>query len=100
MNYDEHSILDMRLRVLQLLSGVSGYDLNDAVIRSALVRYGHRPSADALRTELAWLAEQGCVTIDNLPTGTLTALLTERGEDAGRGRTIIPGIRRPAAGER
>ena len=98
--YDDHSIRDMRLRVLQLLYGASGYDLNDAVIRSSLARYGHRPSAAALRTELAWLAEQGCVTLEEIPAEMRLATLTERGEDAALGRTTIPGIKRPAPHER
>lgn len=98
--YDEHTIRDMRLRVLQLLRGASGYDLNDAVIQSSLARYGHHPSIDALRTELAWLAEQGCVKLEEIALGMQLAILTGRGEDAARGRTTIPGIKRPAPHER
>ena len=99
MNYDEHSIQDMRLRILQLLRGASGYDLNDVVISSSLKRYGHRPSAAVLRTELEWLAEQGCVTIETIEGDLQLVTLGERGMNAATGRTSIPGIRRPRPGE-
>ena len=99
MNYDDHVIEDMRLRVLQLLRGASGYDLNSAIISVKLERYGHRPSGSGLRTEITWLAEQGCVTIEEVSELQI-ATLTGRGDDAAAGRTTIPGIRRPAAGER
>ncbi len=85
----------IRLTVLQLLAQDPGYDLNEAILATLLKEFGHQVSKDALRTHLAWLAEQGLLTV-SLVAGTLQlAKLTSRGEDAAYGRARIPGVKRP-----
>ena len=87
---------DLRLVVLLLLEQAPGYEANVHVLRSALGDFGHRPSADTLRSELAWLTEQRLAT--TRIAGVLLAKLTERGADVAAGRAIVPGVKRPAVG--
>lgn len=85
---------DLRLAVLRLLDEAEGYDLNTDILREALARLGHRQSADKLRSEIAWLEEQGLVRTRHVGR-VLVATVTERGLDAARGRATVPGVRRP-----
>ena len=85
---------DQRLRILQLLDKAEGFDLNAHILRDALARLGHRPSADRLRGELAWLEEQGLVTTHEVGS-TIVATATARGLDAAHGRANVPGVKRP-----
>lgn len=85
---------DLRLTVLQLLAEADGYGLNSAIIKRALVDFGHRPSHDKLDTELHWLAEQGLLTLSTA-AGLAVALLTRRGADIASGAARAPGVRRP-----
>jgi Fe2+ or Zn2+ uptake regulation protein len=96
--FAEHLAEDRRLVILRLLEQAPGYQLNASVLHSGLDRIGHDVSRDVLRTDLAWLAEQGLVTLDHLAEGVTVATLTERGLDAAHGRAIIPGVKRPAPG--
>ena len=85
---------DIRLTVLQLLSEADGYDLNSAIIKRALVDFGHRPSRAKLDTELHWLCEQALVTLSK-SGGLMVARLTGRGADVASGAARVPGVRRP-----
>ena len=85
---------DMRLAVLRILDQAEGYDLNTHILREALVRLGHRPSVDKLRSEIAWLEEQGLVRTHSVGS-VLVATATARGLDAANGRARVPGVRRP-----
>lgn len=90
---DEH----IRLTILQVLEQDAQYAHNETVLQSALSAVGHGVSADRLRSELAWLAEQGLVVVTD--TGGLqVAKLTARGGDAALGRVQIPGVARPRPG--
>ena len=85
---------DQRLRILQLLDQAEGYDLNIRILGDALSALGHRPSLDKLRSELAWLEEQGLVTT-HVVGSIAVATATERGLDVAHGRARIPGVKRP-----
>lgn len=85
---------DRRLVMLRLLAEDPGYRLNVYVLRPALDAMGHTVSHDKVATDLAWLAEQGLVTVEqasNVTVGKLTA----RGADVAAGRAVVPGIKRP-----
>lgn len=94
MNFADHVAADARLCILQSLEADPGYDLNEHVLAAALQALGHGLSRDRLRGELAWLAEQGLVTVTEV-SGIHVARLTARGADAARGRALIPGVARP-----
>ena len=86
---------DQRLRILQLLDQTEGYDLNLRILTDALAVLGHRPSQDKLRSEVAWLEEQGLVSTREVGS-ILVVTATERGIDVAHGRGRMPGVKRPA----
>ena len=93
MSYADIVAADIRLSILAALEQDPAYSHNEYVLRSVLHAVGHDIGQDRLRTELAWLAEQGLVTL--VDSGVQVAKLTARGEDAALGRARIPGVKRP-----
>ena len=87
----------LRLTVLQVLAEDKDYAHNELVLSSALEHVGHGVSSDQLRTELAWLSEQGLITLEGV-SDLQVARLLRRGEDAARGVTRIPGVAKPRPG--
>ncbi|MCH4295586.1 ArsR family transcriptional regulator [Shewanella sp. 3B26] len=86
-----------RLVILRLLAEVPGYELNESILQDGLDAYGLNVSRDALRTQLAWLTEQGLVALQTVGN-TQLATLNGRGEDVAAGRAYVPGVKRPRAG--
>ncbi len=87
---------DRRLVILRILADSLGYKANSSVVCNLLDGYGHAVSRDYVKTQLAWLAEQQLLTIDDVGP-ILVAELTERGQDVARGRAVVPGVKRPGA---
>lgn len=85
-----------RLVILRLLHEVPGFDLNESILQDSLNAYGLDVSRDSLRTQLAWLAEQGLLSLSQVGT-TQIAKLSARGQDVAEGRASVPGIKRPSA---
>lgn len=83
-----------RLAILQLLQKEPGYRLNDAMLTALLGQLGQATPASLVRTELAWLEQNGQLTTDELP-GCTVALLLEAGVDTAMGNAYVPGIARP-----
>jgi len=86
---------DRRLRILRLLAQEGDYSTNEAVLGLALRQFGHGVSHDALRTDLAWLAEQDLLKLDTIGTDIQVATITLRGEDVATGTARVPGIKHP-----
>lgn len=86
---------DRRLSLLLVLHETPGYSANAFLLRDAVDQiYGHSASIDQIRTDVAWLAEQGLVNARN--TGEVQlATLTARGVDVALGRATQPGVKRP-----
>lgn len=97
MNFEQTVREHLRLTLLRLLLDDPNYTMNDSLLTDLTEPYGFTPSRDRVRTELAWLSEQGLLTVDNDPDISI-AILTERGADAARGRITVPGIKRPSPG--
>lgn len=97
MNYSQVVAEHLRITILRLLADYPSYTLNDSMIRDLVPDFGFRPSRDNIRTQLAWLAEQGLVTI-TLSGDCYVAQLTERGEEVARGVATVPGVKRPSPG--
>lgn len=96
LDYPEALRQDRRLALLQTLLGAPDYTAHGHLLRAALENFGHRVSFDAVRGDLAWLAEQGLLLAgDQIPVATLTV----RGEDVARGRTQVPGVARKLPGD-
>ncbi|PKN07609.1 MAG: hypothetical protein CVU73_12770 [Deltaproteobacteria bacterium HGW-Deltaproteobacteria-8] len=98
MNLSQLLNEDRRLLILRLLAEDPGYQLNVYVLRPALQSMGHTVSHDKVETDLAWLAEQGLVTIGQA-SGVTVGKLTARGADVAAGRATVPGVKRPEPGE-
>ncbi|KGE77660.1 hypothetical protein [Halomonas salina] len=94
MSFRDVTAADQRLIVLQTLEEDPGYSHNEGVLRSVLGTFGHQVSRDALRTELAWLAEQGLITVSDAGS-VQVAKLTARGQDVATGAARVPGVARP-----
>jgi hypothetical protein len=89
---------DRRLSVLLVLSESTGYQANAFLLQTAIGSiYGHNVSADQVRTDLAWLAEQGLLQAATTGDVTMATLLT-RGVDVAAGRAVVPGVKRPLPG--
>ena len=97
MNYRELVMADMRLVILRLLADDADYECNSSVLQMAVEQYGHRVSRDQLHTELAWMSEQGLVTLTEIHSVQI-AKLTTRGLDVAQGRVVQPGVKRPGPG--
>lgn len=89
---------DRRLRILLILFGAPGYTANPAVLLALLPELGHIVSEDRVRTDLAWLAEQGLLEITS-DESLMVARLRERGADVAEGRAVVPGVSRPHPGD-
>lgn len=96
--YQDLMTEDRRLVLLRLLSEAEGYTINEYVLSAALPGLGHSASADRIRTDLGWLAEQGLVEVES-PAGVRLARLTARGADVAVGRARVEGVKRPLPGE-
>ena len=97
VSFSQHISEDRRLVMLRVLMDSAGYRSNEYVVQTALAAFGHVASGDQVRTDLAWLSEQGLLTSE-LAAGMLIATLTRRGEDVARGTAEVPGVKRPHAG--
>ncbi|MDH4229978.1 MAG: ArsR family transcriptional regulator [Nitrospirota bacterium] len=90
---------DRRLVILRLLAEDPDYAAGEAILQTALARFGHGVSRDQVRTDFAWLAEQELVTVEVVADSVHVARLTQRGADVAAGRASVPGVRRPGPGD-
>lgn len=96
MTLEERMREDARLLVLHYLREQTDYSANEYAIQAYLESLGHGYSADRVRSELAWLDEQGTLVVSGERIQVATLLL--RGEDVAAGRAKVPGIARPRPG--
>ena len=95
MNFRDTLAEDRRLSILLVLQQTPGYSTNAFLLRDAVDQiYGHSASIDQIRTDIAWLAEQGLASHRQAGDVTL-ATLTSRGADVATGRATVPGVKRP-----
>ena len=98
MSLQDYENEHVRIAVLRLLEKQPEYAANDSILRDALASFALNVSRDRLRGQLAWLAEQGLVTTEQLQS-LVIATATERGCEAARGTITVPGVKRPSAGD-
>ena len=95
MNFREALAEDRRLSLLLVLAETPGYSANAFLLQQAIADiYGHSVSIDQVRTDLAWLAEQGLLSVRTVGDVILAKLAT-RGADVAAGRAEQPGVKRP-----
>jgi Fe2+ or Zn2+ uptake regulation protein len=85
---------DIRLVILRSLEQDLGYSHNESILHAILEKFGHKVSRDQVRTQLAWLREQGLVDLEDV-AGIYVATVTQRGADVATGRASVPGVKRP-----
>lgn len=93
-SFARHLAADRRLVLLRVLADSAGYQANEYLLDTMLEELGHPVSSDLLRSELAWLTEQGLLTQQPV-AAVIIATLTRRGLDVARGRVQVPGVKRP-----
>ena len=96
-DFAAHLAEDRRLVILRVLLESAVYTANEYLLHSMVERLGHVVSTDRIHTDLAWLQEQGLVEVDVVASVRI-ARLQARGEDVARGRSEVPGVKRPRAG--
>lgn len=94
MSYQKVLTEDRRLVLLRVLADSSAYTSNEYTLLSMVYALGHAVSSERLYTDLAWLAEQGLLTLSKT-AGVSIATLSTRGLDVARGLAVVPGVQRP-----
>jgi hypothetical protein len=97
MKYAEYQTQDRRLVLLKGLEASTQYRTNAFLLRRYAEAVGHMVSSDTIEADLAWLAEQGLVTLSH-EGGVTVATMSVRGLDVATGRAVVPGVQRPAPG--
>lgn len=100
MSYAADLLADQRLMLLQALEAAAGYSLPERALARFLQSMAAPLSLDALRTQLAWLEEQGLLAVSKvqpLPDAApeWTARIASRGLDVVAGLARAPGVARP-----
>ena len=86
---------DIRLVILKALEQDLGYSHNESILHAIVEKFGHKCSRDQVKTQLAWLREQGLVDLEEV-AGIYVATITQRGADVATGRANAPGVKRPS----
>ena len=95
-SFAAHITEDRRLCILRLLAHAPGYAANESILHTALKTFGHGVGRDQVRTDLAWLDEQGLVFVEDV--GDIkVASASARGVEAAQGLVEAPGVKKPSA---
>lgn len=97
MSFADFQTSDRRLVLLKALESAVQYRANAYLLRRYADVMGHVVSADRIEQDLAWLQEQGMLTLVK-ELGVSIATLTTRGLDVATGRAVVPGVQQPAPG--
>ncbi|WP_422099106.1 ArsR family transcriptional regulator [Variovorax sp.] len=95
-NYARFVSEDRRLVVLRVLAEMPAYRTNSFLLHTLLQQWGHDPSVDQVKGDIAWLQEQQLLTYEDVE-GVFVVTLTTRGADVAAGRAVVPGVKRPGA---
>lgn len=95
MSFEQHLREHRRLVILRCLAEIAVQRTNTSVLIDGCNHFGINSTRDEVRTDVAWLREQGLVRTEDLTTAVQLVILTERGADVAEGRAIVPGVRRP-----
>jgi Fe2+ or Zn2+ uptake regulation protein len=95
MSFRERVTEAQRLALLQLLASTPGHPAADTLLAQALPDMGLAATLDQVRTQIAWLADQGLVEVEEVGGITLARVLAA-GADTANGLRSVPGVARPA----
>lgn len=96
--FEDFQRKDRRLVILLALEGAAEYKANHFLLHRWCSQMGHSVSQDQVMGDLAWLSEQGLITVMVAQEVTI-ATITQRGLDVANARTEVPGVARPAPGQ-
>lgn len=96
MSFDVHVREHRRLVILRCLAEIGSGKANSSVLYDGVNCFGVPSTRDDIRTDVAWLAEQGLVRTETLVGALLLVTITERGQDVAEGRATTPGVRKPS----
>lgn len=92
--YAQVAAEDRRLAILRVLEGSAEYRANLYLIQRMLNSFGHAAPFDVVKSDIAWLAEQGLLVAEEIG-GLPIPQINARGLDVANGRSIVPGVARP-----
>jgi hypothetical protein len=95
MSFATHLREHRRLVILRCLAEIAAQRANTSVLTDGCNHFGITSTRDDVRTDVAWLCDQGLVRTEELTEAVRLVVLTERGADVAEGRAIVPGVRRP-----
>lgn len=99
MSYSDTINEHLRITILRLLAEDNNYKINESLLLDLVGGFGFNPSRDNIRTQLAWLEEQGLLKVAKDTQSCWLAELTARGDDVAKCRTRVPGVKAPRPGE-
>ena len=82
-----------RLSILRTLEAAPSYTANDSLLHTMVEEFGFRCSRDQVRSDIAWLRDQGLVTAEEV-SGVYIVRATTRGCDVATGSITAPGVKR------
>ncbi|MEQ8396436.1 ArsR family transcriptional regulator [Thalassobaculum sp.] len=90
----------LRLTVLRLVAGAAGRTANEHVLHMTVESFGFRVARDRIRVELAWLRDQGLLSVTELKRDggppLMVAIANARTLDVVEDRATVPGVARPS----
>lgn len=100
MPANDHFTESLRLTILRRVAGVEGRTANEHVLHVSVDGYGFHVSRDRIRTELAWLRDQGLLAVVELERAgdrpLMVATANSRTIDVVEDRAVVPGVARPS----
>ena len=87
----------VRRAILDLLYDIGG-EQNDDVLALLLGRLGHRVARRDIRSQLAWLADEGLISLEEVGPFQVVRILAD-GRDCAEGKLNIDGVSRFKTGE-
>ena len=95
MGFDRLLREDRRLALLRILNSAPQYTAHDSMLHDTLSGSGRSASLDMVQADLAWLEDQGLVTIETIAE-VVVVRITQHGVDTAAGRARVPGVKRPS----
>lgn len=96
MAFVDHVREQRRLVILRCLAETASGKLNTSVLTDGCNYYGTPATRDDVRTDSAWLAEQGLARVEELTESVQLVVITQRGMDIAGGLATVPGVRKPS----
>jgi len=99
MKFAEALAQDRRLAMLKLIAEADG-SANERVLKTGLQMLGHTAGLTdtAVRDELRFLEDAGCVRLEWFADKIAVAHITRRGIDCAEGQIRVDGVKKPSLG--